>query len=141
MDNVHKMYFRTKLPFLEPDYQLNGAKCRCRHFARIFDEKRYICLKYLVNAFIVLPARAYSSDLTIQYMVSKTLYKKCGLIGACFCFSICSYSAPIKALDFEPCFFAEAQRLYRFSSNVTFLELDCPLSGAKCRSRHFALAV
>jgi hypothetical protein len=31
--------------------------------------------------------------------------------------------------------------LYRFSSNVPFLELDYPLSGAKCRDRHFALAV
>jgi hypothetical protein len=31
--------------------------------------------------------------------------------------------------------------LYRFSSNFPFLELDYPLSGAKCRYRHFALAV
>ncbi|MDR1539473.1 MAG: hypothetical protein LBU32_16030 [Clostridiales bacterium] len=36
---------------------------------------------------------------------------------------------------------AETDIVYRFSSNVSFLELDYPLSGAKCRYRHFALAV
>jgi hypothetical protein len=32
-------------------------------------------------------------------------------------------------------------QLYRFSYNVPFLELGYPLSSAKCRDRHFALAV
>jgi hypothetical protein len=36
--------------------------------------------------------------------------------------------------------FAISVIIYRFSSNVPFF-VDYPLSGAKCRSRHFALAV
>jgi hypothetical protein len=50
-------------------------------------------------------------------------------------------SVDINGFNDYTALFINGTLIYRFSSNVPFLELDYPLSGAKCRYRHFALAV